>query len=629
MKLSFLARLLLITLAVCTIPSELLSQSTVERLHSGATPAEQITWPAGPSRESVPAWARNGAIRFARWDGGRIETAKAILSGWPNFWPPDPNVLYATDNWYNLRTIQMLMDAGFNMIWVTFSNGFSNQTERLNQHQLKRYIAECHRQGIHVMAYESISNMFWQDMYKNVSESRNWPAIGKDGKPVPYGAAAYKKIGYISRYMANLSNPEWQAYLRKRVDLALDAGADGVAYDNNFARSLPQLMNIYEMIYKYGSKRKKDFLLNGNFHRNTYVVNRLTNSMTTEDGAEPGIYDAAHIRRMRSRQYLLPADGGYLVNNAGLFRSLDALSESWKLNLVEDGRREFGRREAQAMSPRRRQLAMAEAMSFGAADELFVEDALATALWNHEPGAMALWKAIARYNRFFAANEAYYTRARSAAPLAVVLDDSSRGVDLLNGLAARNVLFDVIYEHNLKANTLSHYSEVALLTADTVSDKSIGVLENYVRNGGRLIVAGQSASLDQQGRKRQRPSFFGRKSGKGECVYMQQVLPLDQLAENLRKHEEAKAPGIEAPAGVVFNVVTQPASHRVIVHLLNYTAAPIGSIKIELKRPYRSATLLSPDLPQELPVTITPRAGPSGQVILPSLKVYALLVLGE
>ena len=211
----------------------------------------------------------------------------------------------------------------------------------------------------------------------------------------------------------------------------------------------------------------------------------------------------------------------------------------------------------------------------------------------------------------------------------MVLDDSSRGVDLLNGLAARNVLFDVIYEHNLKPNTLSHYSEVALLTADTVSDKSIGVLENYVRNGGRLIVAGQSASLDQQGRKRQRPSFFGRKSGKGECVYMQQVLPLDQLAENLRKHEEAKAPGIEAPAGVVFNVVTQPASHRVIVHLLNYTAAPIGSIKIELKRPYRSATLLSPDLPQELPVTITPRAGPSGQVILPSLKVYALLVLGE
>jgi hypothetical protein len=270
---------------------------------------------------------------------------------------------------------------------------------------------------------------------------------------------------------------------------------------------------------------------------------------------------------------------------------------------------------------------MAEAMSFGAVDELYVEDALATALWNHAPGAMALWKAIARYNRFFAGHEAYYTGARSMAPLAVVLDDSSRGVDLLNGLAARNVLLDVIYEHNLKANTLSHYSEVALLTADTVSDKALGVLENYVRNGGRLIVAGQSASLDQQGRKRPRPSFFGGKTGKGECVYMRQVPPLDQLAENLRSYERGKTPGIEAPAGVVYNVVTQPAGHRVIVHLLNYGSAPVGRIRVNLKQKYRSATLMSPDLAHDLPVTIHQQSSGAGHITVPSLKTYSMLVL--
>jgi hypothetical protein len=552
-----------------------------------------------------------------------------LLSGWPNFWPPDPNVLYATDNWYNLKTIQLLKDAGVNMIWVTFSNGFSNQTERLNQEQLKRYIAECHRQGIHVMAYESITNMFWQDMFKNVPESRNWPAIGKDGKPVPYGSAAYKKIGYISRYMANLSNPEWQAYLRKRVGLALDAGADGIDYDNNFTRNITQLMHIYEMIYEYGSKRKKDFLLMGNFHSNSYVVNRLTNSMTTEDGAEPGIYDAGHLRRVRNRQSLLAVGNGYLINNGGLFRALDALSDGWKLNLVEDGRREFGQREAKAMSPKRRQLAMAEAMSFGVADELFVEDALATALWNHDPDAMALWKAIAQYNRFFAGHQAYYTGARSMAPLAVVMDDSSRGVDVLNGLAARNILFDVIYEHDLKANTLSHYSEVALLTARTVSDKALAALEDYAKQGGRLFVAGQSASLDKQGRKRPRPPFFGSKIGKGECVYTDEIPPLDELARNLRSHAKSNAPGIEAPAGVVYNVVSQPASHRVIVHLLNYGSAPVGNIKVELNRKYRSATLLSPDTPRAVPVAVKNSPGHAGEAIVPGLKTYSMLVLDQ
>lgn len=163
-------------------------------------------------------------------------------------------------------------------------------------------------------------------MFKKVPESRNWVAIGKNGKPVPYGAAAYKKLGYISRYMANLANPGWQAHLRKRVSLAIDAGADGINFDNNLAPNIQELINVYEMIYKYGSSRKKDFLLMGNFHRSTYILDRLTNCMTTEDGIEPGIYDARHVRHMRDKQYLMHADNGYLVDNVGLFRLLNALS---------------------------------------------------------------------------------------------------------------------------------------------------------------------------------------------------------------------------------------------------------------------------------------------------------------
>ena len=628
-KLGFVLRLILLIAIVGIIRGELAAQSTVERPQRESRSMIPIEWPAGPARDSVPAWARNGMIRFSRWDGGRLEAVKAILSGWPNFWPPNPNFLYTTDNWYSPRTIRLLREAGINMIWVTFSNGFSNQTEKLQQEQLARYIAECHRQGIHVMAYESISNMFWQDMFKNVPESRNWPAIGRNGKPVPYGSAAYKKIGYISRYMANLSNPGWQAYLRERVKLALDAGADGIDYDNNFAPNIKELMNIYRMIYKYGSARKKDFLLMGNFHRNTYVLNRLTNAMTTEDGVEPGIYDAGHIQRMRDKQDLLPSDGGYLIDNIGLFQSLNALSDGWKLNLVEDGRREFGAREAVPMSPERRQLAMAEPMSFGVTGEMFVEDALANGLWNHEPKAMAVWSALSKYNHFFADHEEYYTGTRSVAPLAVVLDDSSRGVQLLDGLAARNILFDVIYARDLSASRLSHYSEVALLTADVVSDKDLGVLENYVREGGKLIVAGKSASLDTQGRERPRPSFFGRNIGKGECVYFDQIPPLDKLAADLRPGERSKVPQIEAPAGVVYNVVTQPASHRLVVHLLNYSLAPVENIRIELKGKYRSAALLSPDLSNEVPVTISGQSARSAQVTVPRLKIYDLLVLNQ
>ncbi|MCL5005327.1 MAG: hypothetical protein M1404_02235 [Acidobacteria bacterium] len=627
MKLGFVARACVLMIALGVAPLTLTAQTTVEKTSSASRFGRPLEWPAGPTRNSVPSWARQGLIRFSRWDGGRIETAKGILSGWPHFWPPNPNVLYTTTNWYDPRTIQLLREAGINMIWVTFSNGFSNETEKPNQEQLARYIAECHREGIHVMAYESITNLFWQDMYKRVPESRNWVSLGRNGKPIPYGAAAYKKVGYISRYLANLGDPGWMAYLRKRVALALDAGADGIIYDNNFAPQMTELLNAYHMLYQYGSSRKKDFLLMGNFHENTYVLNRLTNCMTTEDGREPGIYDAAHLRHMGNKDYLLPVGQGFLVDNVGLFRVLDTLSQGWKPNLVEDGRREYGTRETTPMSPERQQLALAEAMSFGVAEEVFVEDAFANELWNHEPQAMAVWKAIGKYNHFFQDHAEYYTGARSVAPVAVVLDDSSRGVPLLNGLGARNVLFDVLYARDLAPNKLARYAAVALLTADCVSNGALAALEDNVRRGGKLLVAGRCANLDEKGQPRSRPFFFGRKIGKGECDYFDQIPPVDKLAEILRADEGTGFPTLEAPPGIVYNVMRQPRSGRLIVHLLNYQSTSAGKIRVRWHGKYRSATLLSPDRPHALPLAIAGSSNHSEEVTVPSLRTYALLVL--
>jgi hypothetical protein len=162
-------------------------------------------WPVGPQKSSVPDWARTGRIRFARWDGGPLETAKSMLSGYPGFNPPIPDYVYTMTNSYDPRTVALLREAEINMIWVTFRNGFSIPTERPQQEQLRKYIDECPRQGIHVMAYESVANLFWEDMYEHVPESRNWVAFGADCKPVPYGAGDYMKMGRVTRYMADLS----------------------------------------------------------------------------------------------------------------------------------------------------------------------------------------------------------------------------------------------------------------------------------------------------------------------------------------------------------------------------------------------------------------------------------------
>ncbi len=611
--------------AIGLISTILLAQGTVETHQTVEHTSYPVEWPMGPAPSSAPPWARNGQIRFSRWDGGRIETAKGMLSGWPGLWPPEPEIINAMTNWYDPATIRFLKDAGINMVWVTFSNGFSNQTEKPHQEQVARYITECHKQGIHVMAYESIANMFWQDMFKTVPESRNWPAIGKDGKPVPYGAASYKKIGYISRYMADPGNPQWLAYLRKRIDLAIDAGADGVMYDNNFASDLGKLADVYRMIYEYGSSRKHDFLLMGNFHQKTYVINRLTNAMTTEDGWEPGIY-ASDSPPIPDKQNALKVGPGLMVDNVGLFRVLDALTEGWKLNLVEDGRREGEVREIAPMQPDRWQLALAEAQSLGVSEELFVDDGFATGMWDGNPKALEVIHAIGKYNRFFADHEEYYVGAKSAAPIAVVVDDASDGVPLLNALAARNVLFEVIYARDLSASKLIHYSTVALLTAHTVSDKGITVLESYVSGGGKLLAAGDSATHDLDGKTRTRPSFFGQKTGKGECLYLDRVPSADELARMLKDDESAREPTLDAPPGVIYNVTEQAGGKHLIVHLLNYTLTPAENIRLRLHGEYQSATVLSPEATNAYPLAIKRSNGVS-EVIVPTVRIYSLVVL--
>lgn len=619
-------RILSLCMALLLVPAlyaQVGSENGMPRQIGAGYPAE---WPQGPAPGSVPAWAKSGTIRIARWDGGRIETAKAVLSGWPGFNPPFPDNVYTMSNWYNLDTLHSLRDAGINVAWVTFSNGFSIPTEQNHREQLKRYIAECHRQGIHVIAYESVSNIFWEDMFQQVPESKDWVQMGADGKPVPYGSGDYSKMGRVTRYMADLANPGWRDYLKKRVDLAIDAGADALMYDNNFGG---HLVDLYQDIYHYGQARKKDFMIMGNFHQNSYVLNRLTNCLTTEDGAEPGVYDESHLEGRRGRldaKELVSVDGGRLVTNIGLFRIYNALSNGWKPMLVEDGGREVGVRETTPMRPERAQLALAEAMSFGIGMEVFVEGGFARGLYENDTGTMAIWRAIGSYNKFFAANEQYYTGTKSLAQVAIVLDDRSESVALLDGLAARHVLFDVLYESDLTAEKLAPYKVVALLTTRTVRQRALAALESYLADGGKIIAAGDAATLDENGQKRTPPEWFGKSSGKGECNYYQKLLPLDELSKTLSDGSPRQVE-VQVPAGVLYNVVRQPNAGRTIIHFLNYGHSPSGNVRAFTAQGRTRGTLLSPDSPQAPLMTILHSAVTEYSV--PSVRIYSLLILQD
>src|SRR5215469_3273570 len=239
---------------------------------------------------AVPEWARTGNFTFARWDGGPLEGSKGVLSGWPGFVVPDPQVIYATTHLYDPATIELLERAHVNWIWVTWSVGFSNETEAAQQAILRKYIEECHRHGIHVTAYISISNIFWQDMFANVPESKDW-LLRINGQPVPYGTADYAAVGQVTRYLADLSLEAWQEYTLARVIAAVEAGADGIMFDNSSSYYSRELLERFTArALAEARKRNPQVLVSSNYSREQLLAARVENAITSEQGWEPGVF---------------------------------------------------------------------------------------------------------------------------------------------------------------------------------------------------------------------------------------------------------------------------------------------------------------------------------------------------
>lgn len=440
-------------------------------------------------------------------------------------------------------------------------------------------------------------------MFEQVPESKEWVRLDREGKPAPYGAASYPKIGRVTRYMARIAHPGWREYLKRRVDLALDAGADGIFYDNNFNESL---VETYQAIYRHAAARKRDVLLMGNFHSNTYVLNRLTNAISTEDGWEPGVWNPAGPGAEPRDLALLPrVGGGPLVNNLGLYRMLQSLAQGWKPVQVECGHRETDDRFTRAISGPRHQLAIAEAAASGAAMELFSEGAFADDLWRARPEAMRIWSDIARYHRFLEDNEALYVGARSAARLAILADERSEGVVLLNALAARHVLFDVVHEHDARLERLRPYRAVALLSAIPLRPRVRDALSAFAAQGGKLLAVAA-------------PGLPA-----GASVW--ETLPSPgELAAALRAAVPAEV-SVNAPAGVLHVVTTQPEQRRSLVHLLNYTGRPQTGLALAIPGACREVNVYSPDPGSTEGVTALDRNA-GCQVSLPRVSTYSVVV---
>jgi len=522
----------------------------------------------------VPEWARTGNFSFARWDGGPIEVSKGALSGWPGFVVPDPQVIYATTHLYDPPTVELLERAHVNWIWVTWSVGFSNQTEAAQQVLLRKYIEDCHRHGIHVTAYMSIGNIFWEDMFAYVPESRDW-LLRINGQPVPYGTADYAAVGRVTRYLADLSLEAWQQYTLGRVIAAVDAGADAIMFDNNSSLYSRQLLEQFTArALAEARKKNPQVVMSSNYPREMVIAARVENAITSEQGWEPGIFGSAGPPpdRWNAAPEVVAVSDGLLVLNAGLLRVLWAVSQGVRPVTIEYGNRHAGDRFLNTLPPSHQKLALAECAAFHAANEQYHESTTLRELFLGQPDALENWDAVAEYNAFLQKYAEFYREPVSLARVAVIVDPKATDLAFLDTLAARNLMYDVVFEQDATAQNLDRY---------------------------RLVIATPSVA--------QRPGW----------KRYAELSPAELAA--------ASPASVTAPDSVVVNAHGQSGSSRILVHLLNYADTPVFDIDLKVSGQFASARLLSPDIePRSIPLS---SEGSLTQARIPELRIYDLLIL--
>jgi len=522
-----------------------------------SVPAADIWWPGPdypkPEKASSPAWLLTQKLNFSRWDGGPLEVCKGMLSGWPYFNAPWPSVVDATSRWYDPETVELAEAMGYNFIWLTFNVGYSIEKERHQWDLLRAYVDTCHARGIRVAAYMSSTNMFVDDMFVREPQSKQWQLLDEKDEPVPYGSASYTRIGRITRVRADLTNPEWKAYMKRRIDAAIEAGFDAIEYDNTwwvikgrksekmfteflrkneyvdtkearFIFQMEVMKRLFLEMLDYARKRKPDMVLFANVNRPKYIIGRGCNIISTEDGYEPGYYRFRQDHEIRSTDALKPVwddifvdiekepfEPEMMITNLGRLRLLKGLDEGWKPVLVEFGGRRNGHRFLNHYPPLGFQLAIGECNAALASLQGFQEGLPLLHLYERKPEVMKIVEAVNKAHQFASKHQEYFLGARYKADVAFITDDR---LDMFRGnrpregfltdLVRANVQFDVLFEDRISKKNLRQYQCIVVYNTRLISDEALAVLISHARRGGRMIVFGQIGTMDRWGQPRQK-----------------------------------------------------------------------------------------------------------------------------
>lgn len=121
---------------------------------------------------------------------------------------------------------RMTGEAGFNWIYLSYDWGFPPEVEQEDWRAFGEAVTSYHNAGARVFGYVQSSNCVFDGSYR----TKDWYALDPKGRKFYY---------YTGRYMTCWLHPGWIEHLKEMTRGVIQAGADGVFYDNPWNGAQP------------------------------------------------------------------------------------------------------------------------------------------------------------------------------------------------------------------------------------------------------------------------------------------------------------------------------------------------------------------------------------------------------
>jgi hypothetical protein len=518
-------------------------------------------------QNKAPVWAQRGKLRLAHVEGGPSRTAEMLmLDGWDS----TPVELLSTCR-YHEGLIDELLKKKINAVCLTWAVGFSHEGDQPQWEMVKKLLPLLKKKKIKAIAQIGLTSCFTDEVFRRVPDAKNWLYVDEEGN-----TNSWNQTERCSQM--DIMLPEWREFIAHKVKAAIEAGFDGLFFDNVLS-GVTDSAKFLKELYDTARAARSDgeeilFYTHASFFD---ALNRVANFKWKSSGHRPDI----------------GADG-MISTNIGFLKTL-----------FEEGGRDkpfasgihFG-----ALTPKEARVAVAEVFATG--------------------GVCTDSRAPIKYQEFHADNAALFAASDPVGSVGLLIHDAASWVDsiyasapIASVLAGANIQFDIIPSIQYANFDFRKYRVLVVAHLRQLSDGLIGALETFMRHqGGTVLASLDCKRVDAKGKETESPVFIDTKDLKGDRIEKEfgkgkltLFAPLERSDDRVKEARDFKARllpyfenyisdqpiRIDAPPGVV--ALMWGKNTKRWIHVLNYRAEPSDAAILLPSCGGREITLHSPD----------------------------------